>query len=84
MKMKKTTLLGFALLLVGFLALAYQGFSYIWHYRTPPVDSIEEHNPLPLSPVFGAISMFAGFVLIAREDGTGEKRFVTIKRQNIS
>ena len=56
---------GLALMVAGFLALAHEGLSFI--AQQPRLDAaiVEQGNPLPLSPAFGAVAMFAGFVLIA-------------------
>jgi hypothetical protein len=72
--LKRGIYIGVALVVLGFVALAYQSLSFTSHYGSLRVDSIEEHNPLPLLPVFGAIAMFAGFVFIALERERSGKR----------
>jgi hypothetical protein len=58
-------LLGVLLMVAGFLAFAHEGFSFVSHQPWLDQAAIEQGNPLPLWPAFGAIAMFAGFVLIA-------------------
>jgi hypothetical protein len=55
---------GLALMVAGFLAFAHEGLSFIAQ-QPRLAATVEQGNPLPLSPAFGAVAMFAGFVLIA-------------------
>ena len=69
--MKKESLIGLMLLVVGFLLLAYQVYRFAAHESIPDLASIqpaqEAQLRLPLTPLFGAVAMFAGVVLIVRD-----------------
>jgi small-conductance mechanosensitive channel len=69
--MKKESLIGLMLLVVGFLLLAYQVYSFAAHESIFDLASIraaqEAQLRLPLTPLFGAVAMFAGVVLIVRD-----------------
>ncbi|HEY1484428.1 MAG TPA: hypothetical protein VGF19_16960 [Candidatus Acidoferrum sp.] len=72
--MKNRILLGFLLMIAGFVALAHQGIAFIVDHHSAGMDAIEDRNPLPLSPAFGAIAMFCGFVLIALHKDNSENK----------
>jgi hypothetical protein len=72
--MKNRILLGFLLMIAGFTALAHQGIAFIVDHHSAGMDPIEDRNPLPLSPAFGAIAMFCGFVLIAVHKDNSENK----------
>lgn len=57
--------IGFALMVAGFLAFAHEALTFISQLQWLDPAAIEQSNPLPLSPAFGAVAMFIGFVLIA-------------------
>jgi uncharacterized membrane protein len=67
--MKTATLLGFVLIILGVLALAYQGITYTTHKKVLDVGPIqatkEEHNTIPLPPIVGGLALIGGIVLIA-------------------
>ena len=69
--MRSATLIGLALVVLGVLALVYQGFTYTTHKRELDVGPVqatkEEHKTIPLPPVLGAIALVGGIVLIARD-----------------
>jgi hypothetical protein len=69
--MRSATLIGLALVVLGILALVYQGFTYTTHKRVLDVGPVqatkEEHKTIPLPPVLGAIALVGGIVLIARD-----------------
>jgi uncharacterized membrane protein len=71
--MKTASLLGFVLIILGVLALAYQGVHYTTHKRILDVGPIqatkEEHNTIPLPPIVGGLALIGGVILIA----TGRK-----------
>jgi uncharacterized membrane protein len=71
--MKTASLLGFVLIILGVLALAYQGIHYTTHKRILDVGPIqatkEEHNTIPLPPIVGGLALIGGVILIA----TGRK-----------
>ena len=66
--MKSVTLLGILLVVLGGLALAYQGFSYTRREKVIDIGPIhatadrEEHVPLP--PIVGGLALAAGVVLL--------------------
>jgi hypothetical protein len=57
--------LGLGLMLAGLVSFAHEAFSFIAQQQWLDQIAVEQSNPLPFSPAIGAISMFAGFVLIA-------------------
>jgi uncharacterized membrane protein len=67
--MKAATLLGFVLIVLGVLALAYQGINYTTHKKVLEVGPIQatktEHNTIPLPPIVGGIALISGIVLVA-------------------
>lgn len=67
--MKKATIAGLALLALGFVSLAYQGFTYTTHKTLFDVGSVhatkKEIHHLPLPPVIGCLSLIGGVVLLA-------------------
>jgi hypothetical protein len=60
--------LGIILLLVGVLALAYQGFTYTTHKKVLDVGPIqatkEEHHSVPIPPILGALALIGGVVVL--------------------
>jgi len=79
--MKPITLIGIALLILGALALAYQGISYT---RTEKVFDLgpihataEKHERIPLPPIVGGLALAGGAVLLivgARQKARGGSR----------
>jgi hypothetical protein len=69
--MRSGTLIGLALVVLGILALVYQGIGYTKHRDVldigPIHASADEHKTIPLPPILGAIAMVGGIVLIARD-----------------
>ena len=67
--MKTATLLGFVLIILGVLALAYQGVTYTTHKKVLDVGPIQstkkEHNTIPLPPIVGGLALIGGIVLVA-------------------
>jgi uncharacterized membrane protein HdeD (DUF308 family) len=67
--MSGKTLLGIILVIVGVLALAYQGFTYTTQKKVIDVGPIqatkEERHTVPLPPILGAVTLLAGIVVIA-------------------
>jgi uncharacterized membrane protein YidH (DUF202 family) len=66
--MKPITLIGIVLVVLGALALAYQGINYT---RTEKVFDIgpihatkETHETIPLPPILGGIALIGGVVLL--------------------
>ena len=69
--MKSGTLIGLALVVLGILALVYQGIGYTKQKDIVDVGPIHattyQHKTIPLPPVVGAIALIGGIVLIARD-----------------
>ena len=61
--------LGILLIVIGIVALAYQGVTYTTHKKVLDIGPIqatrEERHTLPLPPVLGALALIGGVVLIA-------------------
>jgi len=66
--MKTASLLGFVLIILGVLALAYQGITYTTHKKVLDVGPIqatkEEHNTIPLPPIVGGLALIGGIALV--------------------
>ena len=66
--MKTSTLLGFALLVLGIISMAYQGITYTTHKKVLDLGPIqatkEEHKSIPLPPIVGAIAIAGGIILL--------------------
>jgi uncharacterized membrane protein len=66
--MKTASMLGFVLIILGVLALAYQGITYTTHKKVLDVGPIqatkEEHNTIPLPPIVGGLALIGGIVLV--------------------
>jgi hypothetical protein len=66
--MKPTAMLGIVLIVLGALALAYQGFSYTRREKVLDIGPIHatadtrEHVDVP--PIFGGLALAAGAVLL--------------------
>ena len=66
-----TTMIGLVLVVVGILALVYQGIGYTTQKKVVDIGPIQatkqEHKSIPLPPILGAIALVGGIVLIARD-----------------
>jgi len=66
--MKTNTLLGIILIVVGIVALAYQGITYTTREKVIDIGSIEvtadKTKTLPLPPLVGGIALVGGIVLL--------------------
>ena len=66
--MKTATLLGLALIVLGVLALAYQGINYTTHKKVLDIGPIQateaEHHTIPLPPMIGGLALVGGIVLV--------------------
>ena len=66
--MSTRTLLAAILIVIGVVALAYQGITYTTHKKVIDVGPIEatkeEHHTVPLSPVLGAIALIGGIAVL--------------------
>ena len=66
--MKPITIAGMVLIILGVLALAYQGINYKRQETVMNVGpmrvSAETHERLPLSPILGGLALVGGVVLV--------------------
>jgi uncharacterized membrane protein YidH (DUF202 family) len=66
--MKPIMLLGIVLIVVGVLALAYQGITYTTREKVidlgPLKASVEKQKTIPLPPILGAVALAAGVALV--------------------
>ncbi len=66
--MKTAPLLGVILIILGALALAYQGITYTTHKKVLDIGPLqateEQHKTIPLPPIVGAIALIGGVVLL--------------------
>ena len=66
--MKSGTLAGIVLIVVGVLALVYQGITYTTRenvFKLGPIEANkEERKTIPLPPVVGGIALVAGVAMV--------------------
>lgn len=66
--MKRITLIGIVLMVLGVLALAYQGINYTRQERVLDIGPIhataEKHERIPLPPIIGGLAVVGGVVLL--------------------
>ena len=66
--MKRITLIGIVLLVLGALALAYQGINYTRREKVLDIGpfhaTAERNKRIPLPPVVGGLAMAGGIVLL--------------------
>ncbi len=66
--MKAITWIGILLVVLGVLALAYQGINYTHQEKVLDVGPIhataEKHERIPLPPVIGGLALVGGVVLL--------------------
>ena len=67
--MKAATVMGILLIVIGVIALAYQGVTYTTHKKVVDIGPIEAtrektHN-VPIAPIAGALALVGGIALIA-------------------
>jgi hypothetical protein len=66
--MKAITWIGILLVVVGVLALAYQGINYTHQEKVLDIGPIhataEKHERIPLPPVIGGLALAGGVVLL--------------------
>ena len=62
--MKPVTLVGIALIILGVLALAYQGITYTTREKVidvgPLQASVEKKKSIPLPPIIGVLALAGG------------------------
>jgi hypothetical protein len=60
--------LGIALLVIGVIALAYQGFTYTTQKKVVDLGPVQatktEHHTVPLPPVLGVLAFVGGVVVL--------------------
>ena len=63
--------LGLILVVLGVIALMYQGFTYTTHKKVLDVGPIqatkEEHHSVPLPPILGALALIGGVVILVSD-----------------
>jgi hypothetical protein len=66
--MKPITWIGIVLVVLGVLALAYQGINYTHQEKVLDIGPIhataEKHERIPIPPVFGGLALAGGIVLM--------------------
>ena len=66
----KTSTIGIVLIVLGAIALAYQGFSYTTREKVidmgPLQVSADEKHTVPLPPILGALAIAAGAIILFR------------------
>ncbi|MGH9684678.1 MAG: DUF308 domain-containing protein [Candidatus Acidiferrales bacterium] len=66
--MKMASILGVILIILGIIALAYQGITYTTHKKIIDVGPIhataEQHKTIPLPAVLGVIALVGGVILV--------------------
>jgi len=66
--MKPLIWVGILLIVLGALALAYQGINYTHEKKVLDVGSVhltrEDHERIPLSPIVGGLALVVGIVLV--------------------
>ena len=66
--MKPATLLGIILIILGALALAYQGITYTTREKVvdlgPLKITADKEKSIPLPPILGAVALAGGIVLV--------------------
>ena len=66
--MKTAPMIGLILVILGVLALAYQGITYTTHKKVLDIGPIQatetEHKTIPLPHIVGGIALVGGIVLL--------------------
>jgi len=66
--MKNTSMVGILLIVLGVIALVYQGVTYTTHKKILDVGPIqatkEERRTIPLPPIVGGIAVIGGIALL--------------------
>ena len=74
--MRAATVLGIALIVLGVLALAYQGITYTTRENVidlgPLKASVDKEKTIPLPPILGALALAGGVVLVIVESESPE------------
>lgn len=66
--MKGATIAGILLIVLGVIALGYQGITYTTQKKVVDVGPIhatkDEHKTIPLPPIVGAVALVGGIALL--------------------
>jgi hypothetical protein len=66
--MKPAMVVGVVLIVIGVIALAYQGITYTTHEKVidigPLKAEVEKQKTIPLPPILGALALAGGIVLV--------------------
>jgi uncharacterized membrane protein HdeD (DUF308 family) len=66
--MRSTALLGIILIVLGIIAIGYQGISYTTHKKIVDLGPIQatktEHKTIPVSPLVGVLALIGGVGLV--------------------
>lgn len=66
--MKPVTIVGVVLIVLGVLALAYQGITYTTREKVidlgPLKASVDKERTIPLPPILGVLALAGGVVLV--------------------
>jgi hypothetical protein len=69
--MSGKSFLGIALLVLGVIALAYQGFSYTVPKKTVDIGPLQgtkdERHTVPLPPILGALALIGGIAVLVMD-----------------
>ena len=61
-------LVGVLLIIVGVIALAYQGITFTTHKKVLDIGPIEatkeQHKTIPLPPILGGVALLGGVILL--------------------
>ena len=73
--MKTTSLIGIILIVIGIVALAYQGITYTTREKVVDIGSIQvtadKTKTFPLPPIMGGIALVGGIVLLVMGNKKG-------------
>jgi uncharacterized membrane protein len=66
--MKSASIVGILLIVLGVIALAYQGITYTTHKKVLDIGPLqatkEEHKTIPLPPIVGGVALVGGIALL--------------------
>jgi uncharacterized membrane protein len=66
--MKGASIAGIMLIVLGVIALAYQGITYTTQKKVLDIGPIQatktEHNTIPLPPIVGGVALIGGIALL--------------------
>jgi hypothetical protein len=73
--MKPIVIIGIIIIVLGIVALAYQGITYVTHDKVidmgPIQVSADRTHTIPIAPILGAVAIVAGVVLLVMGIRTG-------------